>query len=239
VVANCGPQAVQSGHSLGDSTADLRVQPYHVPLFRAQGAWFEQHPLAYPELADVAEQRGEGHLLPFARLQAKALPHRLDVTGDLARIGCADRIPCGDRVGQHAYDGEVRAAELALKSGVLHNRPGVIAEREQHVVVELFKASGTICADDGALEVVVDVDRHGDEAPDFLVGAGRPVSRRVFTDDLVPLEDALSKALRDVAVRGVVVEALITDQVQPAVVVPIPATEEQALLGSNEFDRDS
>lgn len=83
----------------------------------------------------------------------------------------------------------------------------MIAECEQHVVVEFFEAPGTICADDGALEVIVDVDRHGDQALDFPIGRRVTCSGLVLTHDLLPLEHALREALRDVAVRGIVLEA--------------------------------
>ena len=60
-----GPRPVETGHALDDSAADLRVQPQDVPLLRAQRAWLQQDPLAYPKLADVAEQRREHQLLSF------------------------------------------------------------------------------------------------------------------------------------------------------------------------------
>ena len=126
-----------------------------------------------------------------------------------------------------------------MKPGVFQYRTGVIAECEQHVVVELFEASRTIRADDGALEVIADVDRHRDQALEFPVGRRVPRSGLVLTNDLVPLEHALREALRDIAVRGIVFEAPMRDQVQPTVVIPIRPAEQQPFLGSDEFDCDS
>jgi hypothetical protein len=126
-----------------------------------------------------------------------------------------------------------------VKSSVLQYGTGVIAEGEQYVVVEFFEPSGTICADDGALEVIVDVDRHGDQALDLPVGQRVTCSGLILTHDLVPLEHALREALRHVTVRGIVLEAPMRDQVQPAVVISILPAEQQPFLGSNELDCDS
>ena len=84
VVANGGPEAVQTRHPLDDSRCDLRVQPDHIPLLPTQRPWFQQHALAYPELADVAEQRREQQLLSFRGLQAEALRYSLNISRDLA-----------------------------------------------------------------------------------------------------------------------------------------------------------
>ena len=101
-----------------------------------------------------------------------------------------------------------------MKPGVFQDRTGVITECEQHVVVELLEASRTIRADDGALEIIADVDGHRDQALEFPVGRRVPHSGLVLTNDLVPLEHALREALRDIAVRRIVLEAPMRDQVR-------------------------
>jgi hypothetical protein len=83
VVADGGSEPVETGHALDDSAADLRVQPQDVPLLRAQRAWLQQNPLAYPKLADFAEQRRKHQLLSFPSPQAEAPPYGLDIARDL------------------------------------------------------------------------------------------------------------------------------------------------------------
>ena len=83
-MADGEPEPVEAGHPLDDSAPDLRMQPHYVPLVPAQWPWLQQDPLAYPELADVAEQRREHQLLPLPGLQVEALPYGLDVGRDLA-----------------------------------------------------------------------------------------------------------------------------------------------------------
>ena len=113
-----------------------------------------------------------------------------------------------------------------MEPGVLEYGTGVIAECEQHVVVEFFEASRTICADDGALEAIVDVDRKRDQALDLPIGQRLPCSGLVLTHDLVSLQHALGETLGNVAVHGIVLEASMRDQVQPAVLIPILPAEQ-------------
>ena len=126
-----------------------------------------------------------------------------------------------------------------MKPCVVQHRTGVIAECKQHVIVEFFKAARTIRAHDDPLEVVADVDRNRNEAMDLPVGRRPAWCWLVLPDDFIPLEHALCEALGDVAVRGVIVEAPMCDQVEPAVVIPIAPAEQQPLLASHELDCDS
>jgi hypothetical protein len=94
------------------------------------------------------------------------------------RLLALDRLGAG---GEHPYGGEVRAAQLAVQAAVLEHGAGVVAEREQHVVVELLEAARSVGAHHDAGEAVGGVDRDRDERLDLSVGSralalGPPVS---------------------------------------------------------------
>src|SRR5512132_216277 len=93
----------------------------------------------------------------------------------------------GDGVGQHPDDREVRGAQLCVQARVLQHGTRVVAEREEHVVVELLEPASPVCANDNARELVAHVYRQGDETADLPIRRRRPVSRLILTHDLVAL----------------------------------------------------
>jgi hypothetical protein len=101
-----------------------------------------------------------------------------------------------DRVRQDPDHCQVGGAHAPLQPVVFEHGARVVAECEQHVVVELFEAPGAVCADDDSLEAVVHVHGNGHKRLDFLVGRGYAIAWRVLAHDLVPLEDPLGEPLR-------------------------------------------
>ena len=121
----------------------------------------------------------------------------------------------------------------------MQRRAGVVAQREQHLVVELLEAALAVRADHDAGEVVADVDRDGHQVLDLLVGRAPlafELGALVLAHGLVALHDLAGKALAHRAVLRIVVEAQRADEVEGAVGVLVGLGEEQALLGLGEVD---
>ena len=110
--------------------------------------------LADADLADVVQQRADRELLAQLGVEAEPLGHRGDVVGDLLAVAAQERVLGLDRLGEHPDRRDVRAAQLVVQARVLQHRAGVVAEREQHLVVEVLEAALAVDADDDAAELV-------------------------------------------------------------------------------------
>jgi hypothetical protein len=131
----------------------------------------------------------------------------------------------------------MRLAEIVLQPLVVQCRAGMIAEREQQVVVERLESAPAVGAHDHALEAVEHVERDRDEVLDLRVGRVLAVGRRVLAHDSVLVEHLAGEPLYDRAAAWVVGESVRTDHVEPSVLVGIPARQQQAPLGLHELDR--
>jgi hypothetical protein len=187
------------------------------------------------------EQRREDELLALARLEAEARRGPGDVRRDLVRVHPQLAVLGLERVGEHAHGRQVRAPQLAAEARVVEHGAGVVAEREQHVVVVLVEAAGLVRGDDGAVEAVAHVNRDRDEVVDLLVRRltllRDELGRIVRADRAVALDHLLREVLGDGAVLRVVLEALRRDEVEQAVRVLVLAREQEALLGADECHR--
>ena len=223
------------------AVADARVQLHHGALLGGQAAGLEQDPLGDPDLAEVVQQRAEDQLLAAALVDPESFGDRADVRGDLLGVPTDEGVLRGDRVRQHRDGAEVAGAQLPPELVVVQHGAGVVAERQQHVLLELFEAALAVGADDDAAELVAQVDRDRHEVVDLLVGVGAPLAveraRIVLAHRLVLGEHALGVLVGDHGVAGVVLEALGARQRQGVATV-VGAGEQQPLLGVEGVDRD-
>ena len=93
----------------------------------------------------------------------------------------------------------------------MQGRTGLVAERQQDVVLDVLESAGTVRANDHAVEAVTHVHRGRHEGIDLLVGrrAGLDIIRRcVLAHDLVEGKHLVGEALCDGAVLWVVCEAV-------------------------------
>ncbi len=162
----------QGGYLLDDAVADPRMQLHDPALLGGQAAGLEQDAFADADLAHVVQQRGEHELLAPARSQVQPVGDSGHVVRDLVGVRAQEGVLGLDGVGQHAHRREVRGAQLALQAAVVQCGPGVVAEGQQHIVLQLLESALAVRADDDAGEVVPDVDRDRDQVLDLLVGAG-------------------------------------------------------------------
>ena len=210
---------------------------HELALLAVERTRLEQHRVADPELAHVAQQAREDELLLRGAVEVQPPGHGLDAGRDLVRARPHERVLGLDGVGEHPHDREVGGAKPAVEPVGLEHGSGVVAEREQDFVVELLEAAGAVGADDHALEVVTHVDGDRDEVLDLLVGGRVAVARGVLADDLVPLHHPVREALCERALAGVALEAAVADEVELAVAVLVLLGEEQAPLGARQLDR--
>jgi hypothetical protein len=238
VVADRRRERHEPRHPLDDPGSDHGVQLDHRALLAREGARLEQHPLAHAELADVPQQARELQLLATGRLDVEPLGHPVDVSADLGGVGNDIGIAGLDGVGKHAHDREVGRAQPSVEALVLERGPGVVPEREEHVVVQLLEAARAVCADDHALEAVVHVhgDRH--ERLDLAVRVLVPAGRAVLADDLLALQHPFREALRQGALGRVLAETGVADEVEQSIAVRVLAREQEAALGARELDCD-
>ena len=148
-------------------------------------------------------------------------------------MAAQERVLGFERLAQHAHRRQVGGAQLPLKAPVSQNRAGLVAEREQDVLVVIAKATLFVGADYHAAKLVLDVDRYSDQVLYLPVGRGAaPLHspRLVFADDLILLDDLSGEALHDRALPRVIPEALRGDQVEIPVRVFVFPGEQQPLL---------
>lgn len=134
--------------------------------------------------------------------------------------------------------GQVGGAQFPLQASVLQYRSGLVAEREQHVFVVLAEAPLFVGAHYHAAELVLYIDRDGDQVLYLLVGLSASFPdplRLVLADDLVVLDHLSREALYDHALPGVLLETFRGDEVELAVEVPVLAGEQQPLLGAEQL----
>ncbi len=165
-----GREAGEAGHALDDARPDQRMQLDHLPLVRIEGPGLEQYAIGDAELAHIAQKAGEHEVLARPGIEIESPSHPLHACRYLIRVRPHEWVLGLDGVGEHAHDREVGGAHLAMELVVLEHRAGVVAQREQNVVVEVLEAALAVGADDHALEVVEHVDRDGHEVLDLVVG---------------------------------------------------------------------
>jgi hypothetical protein len=131
----------------------------------------------------------------------------------------------------------MRLAEIVLQPVGLERCAGMVAEREQQVVVERLESALAVRAHDHALEAVEQVERDRDEVLDLRVGRVVAVGRRVLAHDPVALEHLAGESLYDRAAARVLIKPVRAHRVELPVAVGVAAREQQALLGLDELDR--
>lgn len=144
-------------------------------------------------------------------------------------------------LGENADGSQVRGTQLPLQAGVLQRGSGVVSHGQQDLVVIIFEAVGVVGADDYAAELVLKVDRDGDEVV-YLV-----VRRRAFPSSLglllphraVALQHLVREALHDGALFGVVLEAFSGEEVELPVAVRVLPREQQTLLRPDQRLREA
>ena len=193
------------------------------------------------EVADAAQERGGNEHVPGALVESQLPGQQARAHRQLGSLSVQDRVMRGNRLSENAHGAAVRVAQLVLQPAVVECGAGVIAERQQQLVADLLEAPGAIGAHDHPIEAVAQKDGDGDEGVDLAVrrsGLGVAGSTRlVVTQDLVPREHCAREALRDGAMRWIVLEALGEDDVEGAVRVVVLMRYQQALFSLDEPDR--
>jgi hypothetical protein len=233
---------VAQGRQLADHVeADARVQLDHGTLVGLERSGLREQVRRQGEVADRPHERRAHQDVALALVEVELPRERDRVDRQLRGLGVRQRVAGGDRLGQHPNGAAVDLAELLAEVGVVHRGSGVVAEAEEHVVVDLAEALRAVGADDHPGEAVVQVKRDGDERLDLVVGGGSICvighRRLVLAEDLVAGEHRAREALGDGAALSVVLEAPSHHEVEIAVAVGVLAGEEQPLLGADELDR--
>ncbi len=151
------------GHLAQQARADHRVQANLAPFVLVQRARLEQDPLGDGDLTDVVQQRAEAQTLATLGVETEAPSHGHNVVADLVGVGAQVRVLDPDGLGQHPHHRDIRVTQLALQAPVLQHCPGLIAQRQQDVVVELAEPARAIGTGHHAEQHVGDVDGQGDE----------------------------------------------------------------------------
>ena len=90
------------------------------------------------------------------------------------------------------------------------------------------------------MEAIAQVERDRDERVDLFVGGGgvrgTGMRRLVLAQDLISRHHGAREALRDCAVRRIVLEAVGEHDVKLTVAVVVLTRDEQPLLGFDELD---
>ena len=216
------------------------MQLHRRPLIGPERARLRGQPLRKREVAGVTQQRGahEDVLLLFVETQVAR--ERRGVEREGGGTPLPVRIARRQRLQERADRRVVRLADLGAQPAMMQHRAGLIAEREQHVVIDVLEPARTVRAHDHAAEAIVQVDRDGDERRDLPVGGcelADVVGRRVLPHDLIEREHLPCEALRDDARRRIVLEALRGHHVECAVPVVVLARQEHAPVRPDELDR--
>lgn len=103
-----------------------------------------------------------------------------------------------DGVGERADRPEVGRAQLAAQARVAQDGARVVAQRQQHVVLEVVEAAVAVGAHEHPVELVVDVDGQGYEVLDLGVGALGVLGGAVVAKRLVAFQGAGAEALHEV-----------------------------------------
>ena len=121
----------------------------------------------------------------------------------------------------------MRVSQLVLQPAMVKHGTGVISERQQQLITDLLKAPGPVSADDHPVEAIAQIERDGDERVDLTVSGGGlrgiGTTRIVLAQDLVSCEHRAPEALRQRALRRIVLEAVGQHHVQRAVAVVVLA----------------
>ncbi len=232
---------VQRGRLAEHVEPQPRMQLDQRPLVGRQLARAQPRPLGQRQVADRPQQRGADQHVALALVELEVLGEQARVDRELARLPVQDRVVRRDRLGEHADRRPARVAELVLEPVVLKRRPGVVTEREQQLVADILEAARPVGADDHAVEAIAQVERDRHERVDLAVGGrGLAIARArrvVVAQDLVAGQHRAGEALRDGAVRRIVLEALRADDVELPVAVLVLARDEHPLVGLDELDR--
>ena len=179
------------------------------------------------EAADGAQKRRDDDHVSPALVEPQLLGQQTRVNRQLARLTVQHRVVRRDRLGEDAHGRAVRVSQLVLQPAVVERRTGVISERQQQLVADLLEASGAVRADDHPVEAIAQIERDGDERVDLPVGGGGVLgigtTRIVLAQDLVSREHGAPEALRQRALRRIVLEAVGQHHVQRAVAVVVVA----------------
>jgi hypothetical protein len=240
VVEEHGGRDIAEGRDLADHVeAEPRMQLDRRPLVGPQGAWLHKRLARQREVARVAQQRRADEDILLLLVEAEIARERGGVERERGGMALPLRIARCQRLEQRADRRVVRLDDLGTKLAVMQHGTGLIAEREQHVVVDVLESAGTVDAHDHAAEAVVHVDRDGDERLDLPVGGRQAVDLRrrlILPHDLIEGQHLPCEPLRDHARRRIVVEALRDRDVEGTVLVDVLSREEHPLLRPDELD---
>src|SRR5918997_5906324 len=121
-------------------------------------------------------------------------------------------------LGQHAHGRQIRDPQLALEPGVLQYCAGMISNREQELVVVLRETLGVVRAHHHAVELVLEVDRNGDQVLYLRVRPRIPLVPGILLSHRLVAPEHLSRETPDdSALGGVVLEAFRSYELQTAV----------------------
>ena len=237
VVTHRGGDVVQGRQLVDQRRSDARVHLHERALVRRQRTGGEQDPFRDGDVADVAqERRGRDHL-ELVRAQIEPACDRAGEQRGFARLAAQDGVAGVEHADQHSHDCAVRVLQVMLEALTLQCGAGMVAERQQQVVVDVLEPVASVGAHDHAVEAPAQVQRDRDEVLDLGVRSIGCGFRRVLADDLVAIEHFPREALHDRAALRIVLEPVRAHEVEAAVGVLVGARQQQSLLGLHQLDR--
>ena len=129
-----------------------------------------------------------------------------------------------------------------MQAGGLERGAGVVAERQQHLLVVLVEPTGEVRGHHDPVELVAHVDRDRDQVVYLAVGVGRRLDglrEAVGSQHRVALHGLGEEVAHDRALGGVGLEALDRGQPRGGLVVsavPIARGDQESLLGLEQAD---
>ena len=139
------------------------MQLHRRPLIGPERTRLRGQPLRKREVAGVTQQRGAHEDVLLLLVETQVARERRGVEREGGGTPLPVRIARGQRLQERADRRVVRLADLGAQLAMMQHRAGLIAEREQHVVIDVLEPARSVRAHDHAAEAIVQVDRDGDE----------------------------------------------------------------------------
>ncbi|MGI8650007.1 MAG: hypothetical protein ACR2KW_06460 [Rubrobacter sp.] len=143
------------------------------------------------------------------------------------------------RLGEHPDGRQVGVLQVALQAAVLKDGPGVIPDREQHLVFVVLEAVRVVRADHHPVELVPDEDGDGEEVFDLIIRRRSVVAEggMCFPDRTIPLHDFSGEPPDQRAPRRVVLETFVCKKPE-ALIFGTTARKEYPLLRPDELHHE-